>query len=103
MFGLEVSAAEQHLFALPLRLGGLGICDPVSLACHLYDTSVICTDHLIQSIVSFKGLELDSHFECVAVHKVDHQQCMRKFLMMSLVKFYLPTCSENSVAMRFTT
>ena len=30
MFGVEVSAVERRLFALPLRLGSLGICKPVS-------------------------------------------------------------------------
>lgn len=34
----EVFAAEQCLFALPLQLGGLGICNPVSLASNLYDS-----------------------------------------------------------------
>ena len=75
MFGLEMSTAEWRLFAFPLQLGGLGICDPVSLACHLYDTSV---DHLIQSIINSIGFELESHFECVAVHKVDHRQCISR-------------------------
>ena len=37
MFGVEVSAVERYLFALPLRLGGLGICNPVSLASHLFN------------------------------------------------------------------
>ena len=30
MFGVEVSAVERRLFALPLRLGGLGIYNPVA-------------------------------------------------------------------------
>jgi len=76
MFGLEVSAAERHLFALPLQLGGLGICNPVSLAFHLYDSSVHCSEHLIRSIVRFEGFELDSHFDCVSRHKVNHRQQM---------------------------
>ena len=40
MFGVEVSAVERRLFALPLRLGGLGICNPVALASHLFNSSV---------------------------------------------------------------
>ena len=76
MFGLEVSAAERRLFALPLRLGGLGICNPVSLASNLYDSSVKCTEHLIKSIVRLENFELDSHFECVAINKVTHRQQM---------------------------
>ena len=52
MFGVEVSG----LFALPLQLGGLGICNPVSLAfSHLFDSSICGTEHLVRSIV---GLEI---------------------------------------------
>ena len=72
MFGFEVSAAERCLFALPLRLGGLGICSPVCLASHLYDSSVHCTEHLIRSIVRCENFELDSHFECVSFHRANH-------------------------------
>jgi len=71
---LEVSADEWCLFALPLQLGGLGICNPVSLAFRLYDSSIHCTEHLIRSIVRFESFELDSHFECVSIHKVNHWQ-----------------------------
>ena len=61
---------------LPLRLGDLGICSPVSLASRLYDSSVHCTGHLIRSIVRCESLELDSHFECISFHRADHQQQM---------------------------
>ena len=78
MFGLKVSAAECHLFVFPLRLGGLGICNPVSLASHLYDSSIHCTEHLIRSIVSSEVFELDSHFEYVTVNKVNYYQYMSR-------------------------
>jgi len=81
MFSLEVSAAEQHVFALPLRLGSLGICNPVSLAFHLYDSSVHCIEHLIRSIIKFDSSELDSHYECVSIEKVNHRQQMSVILM----------------------
>ena len=74
MFGLEVSAAEQSLFVLPLQLGGLGICNPVSLASRLYDSSNHCTENLIRSIVRCESFELDSYFECVSFHKANHRQ-----------------------------
>ena len=51
MFGVEVSAVERHPFALPLRLGGLGISDPLSLASHLFTSSVHVTEHLVRSIL----------------------------------------------------
>ena len=76
MFGLEVSAAERYLFVLPLRLGVLGICSPVSLASCLYDYSVHCTEHLIRSVVRCESFELDSHFECVSFHRANHRQQM---------------------------
>ena len=76
MFGLEVSAAERRLFVLPLRLGGLGICNPESLAFNLYKSSVNCTEHLTRSIVRGENFELDSHFECISVNKVNHRQQM---------------------------
>ena len=59
MFGVEVSAVERHLSALPLQLGGLGICNPVSLASRLFDSSVRGTEHLVRSIVGLEIFELD--------------------------------------------
>ena len=54
MFGVEVSAVERYLFVFPLQLGGLGISDPVSLASHLFTSSVHATEHLVRSIVGFE-------------------------------------------------
>ena len=65
MFGVEMSAVERHLFALPLKLGVLGICNPVSLVFHLFNSSVGSTEQLVRSIVGFEIFELDSHFDCV--------------------------------------
>jgi len=56
MFGVEVSAVEQHLFALPLWFSGLGICNPVSLASCLFNSSVYGTKHLVRSIVGLETL-----------------------------------------------
>ena len=67
-FGIEVSAV-QHLFALPFKLCGLVICNPVSLASHLFNCSVAGTEHLIRSIIGFETFELDSHFDCVSSTK----------------------------------
>ena len=73
MFGIEVSAVEQCLFALALWLGGLEISDPVSLASHLF-TSVCGTEHLVRSIVGFETFEMDSHFDHVLFNKQFHCQ-----------------------------
>ena len=56
MFGVEVSAVERCLFALPFQLGSLGICNPVSLAFHLFNSSVHSTEHLVKSIVGLRLL-----------------------------------------------
>ena len=69
MFGVEVSAVEQCLFALPLRLSGLGICNPVALASHLFDSSVGGTKHLVRSIVGLESFELYFHLDCVSSDK----------------------------------
>ena len=74
MFGVEVSVVERHLFALLLRLGGLGISDSVSLASHLFTFSVRATEHLVRSIVGFETFELDSHFDHVSFIKQSHCQ-----------------------------
>ena len=75
MFGVEVSAVERRLFALPLRLGGLGICNPVALASHLFNLSIDGTKHLVRSIAGLESFELNSHFDCVSSSKqLYHQQ-----------------------------
>ena len=74
MFGVEVSAVERRLFALPLRLGGLGICNPVALASHLFNSSVGGTEHLVKSITGLETFELDSHFDCVSSSKQFYRQ-----------------------------
>ena len=74
MFGVEVSAVERCLFVLPLRLGSLGICSPVSLASHLFNSSVDGMEHLVRSIVGLKTFELDSYFDCVSSQKQFYHQ-----------------------------
>ena len=59
---------------VPLRLGGLGICDPVSLASHLFTSFVCANEHLVRSIVGFETFELDSYFDRVSFNKQFHRQ-----------------------------
>ena len=47
VFGVEISAVECDLFALPLRFGGLGVGNPLSMAAILFDTSVRGTAPLV--------------------------------------------------------
>ena len=48
---------------LPLWLGRLGISNTLSLASHLFTSSVCSTEHLVRFIVGFETFELDSHFD----------------------------------------
>ena len=73
MFGVEVSAIER-LFSLPLRLGGLGICNPEALASHLFNSSFGGTKHLVRSIAGLESFELDSHFDSVSSSKQFYRQ-----------------------------
>ena len=45
------------------------ICNPVSLASHLFNSSVAGIEHPIRSIIGFETFELDSHFDCVSSNK----------------------------------
>jgi len=62
------------LFAFPLQFGGLGICNPVSLASRLFNSSVCGTKHLIGSIVGLETFELGFHFDCVSFNKLHYRQ-----------------------------
>ena len=74
MFGIEVFAVERHLFMFPLKLGSLGICNPVFLASHLFYSSISDIKHLFRSIIGLETFELDSHFDCVSYNKQFYRQ-----------------------------
>ena len=65
LFGVEVSAAERRLFALPLRYGGLGVSNPVIMANVCFDSSVHFTSFLRDSILGSATIELDAHISSV--------------------------------------
>jgi len=76
LFDVEVSVAEHDLLALPLRLGGLGVSNPVSSASYFYDSSIRSTVVLVKSWVSAMLIELDAHLETVSLAKADHRKSM---------------------------
>jgi len=76
LFGVEVSVVECDLLALPLRLGGLGVSNPVSSAYYFYDSSIHSTVVLVKSLVSAKLFELHTHLEAVSLAKADHWKLM---------------------------
>lgn len=76
LFGVEVSSAERDLFALPLRMGGLGVTNPVAVAPYVSDLSVCSTTKLVKSIMYSITFELDAHIETVIHAKAHHRQLM---------------------------
>ena len=75
IFGVEISSTERDLFALPLRMGGLGVSNPVVAAPYVYDLSVQSTNVLVRSIVH-TVLELDAHIDAVLQAKAQYRQFM---------------------------
>ena len=71
IFGVEVSSVERDLFSLPLRMGGLGISNPVSTASHCYSLSTQSTTSLVTFITGASVFELDNHIATVSLAK-DH-------------------------------
>ena len=53
--GKPVSDLERALFALPVRLGGLGICNPQTLADSEFAASVKVTRPLVECILHQQG------------------------------------------------
>ena len=58
LFGVEISSEEQDLFVLPLRMGGLGVINPVVAATGVHEFSVRSTAVLARSIVHAMEFEL---------------------------------------------
>ena len=50
VFGAEISSTKRDLFALPLRMGGLGVFNPVVVAPYVYDLLEQSTNVLVRSI-----------------------------------------------------
>ena len=69
IFGVEVSPAERGLFSLPLRMGGLGICNPMTSASHCYSLSRQSTASLVTFISGASSFELDTHITAVSLAK----------------------------------
>ena len=76
IFGVEMSPAECDLFALPLRFGGLGVANPVSVASSLFESSVRGTVTLVQSITGTTKFELDAHLETVSGARIHYHKYM---------------------------
>jgi len=93
LFCVEVSIAEHDLLALPLRLGGLGVSNPVS-STYLYDSSLRSIVVLVKSLVSATLFELDAHFEAVSLATVDYQKLMDSVFTVRFDRL-LPSFDSN--------
>ena len=69
IFGVEVSSAECDLLSLPLRMGGLGIVNPVTAAPYCYSASIHSTTSLVKFITGSLSFELDAHIATVSLAK----------------------------------
>ena len=76
LFGVEISSEERDLFVLPLRMGGLGVINPVVAATGVHEFSVCSTAVLTRSIVHAMEFELDDHIEAVMQAKSHHRRLM---------------------------
>ena len=73
---MEISSEERDLFVLPLRMGGLGVINPVVAATGVHEFSVRSTAVLTRSIVHAMEFELDDHIEAVMQAKSHHRRLM---------------------------
>ena len=73
IFGIEVSLTERDVLSLPLRMGGLGIGNPMATALQCYSLSIHSTTHasLVTFITGASLFELDTHIATVSLAK-DH-------------------------------
>jgi len=85
-----VSVAERDLLALLLRLGGLGVSNPVSSVSYFYDSSICSTMVLAKSLITAMLFELDAHLEAVSIAKIDHRK-----LMDSVFTEQFDRCSDS--------
>ena len=65
---------ERDLFALPLRMGGLGVINPVVAATCVHEFSVRSTAVLL--CMPWSQFELDGHIEAVMQAKSHHHRLM---------------------------
>jgi len=65
LFGVEVSANERQLFALPSKLGGLDVWNPVDNTSLCFESSVHSTAYLKDSIFGNVLFELDAYITTV--------------------------------------
>ena len=79
IFGVEVSLAERGLFSLPLRMGGLGICNPMTSASHCYSLSRQSTASLVTFISGASSFELDTHITAVSLAKDNFRTSLNEY------------------------
>ena len=76
---------ERDLFSLPLRMGGLGVVNPVSAASRYYDLSLNSTASLVKFITGVTNFELDAHIETVSLSKEHNRQRLAEIFPPCLI------------------
>ena len=79
IFGVEVSSAERDLLSLPLRMGGLGIVNPVTAAPYCYSASIHSTTSLVKFITGSLSFELDAHIATVSLAKDQYRVSLNEY------------------------
>ena len=92
LVGKPVSDLEQALFALPVRLGGLGICNPQALADSEFAASIKVTRSLVECILCQRGTYITNVIVCQRQAKAEFVtlKCDLRSTKASELKSVLP-------------
>ena len=76
--GLEVTARQRNLYALPVKQGGLGILNPTETGSRCYTSSVDATSMLSQSLVKGDDLAVGAYIAASKTAKQAHRKVRLK-------------------------
>ena len=74
----SISSMKRLLFCLPARKGGLGLCNPTSLADESYNTSREAVTVLYDAIVDQHGFSHEDHRKQMSRSRKKHHQIMEE-------------------------
>ena len=88
--GKSISNLERDLFSLPVRMGGLGLCDPSSVADFEFEASVSITSPLIQEIIQQRkkfsaavlGDQLQAKVDVVSSRHQQQASCLSEIMSL---------------------
>ena len=74
VFGGPIAESEQHMFSLPARSGGMGICDPVEVAKIAYIPSRACTNMIVTAIKENVDFVMSNYITQVSLVKTERHK-----------------------------